>query len=122
MQSTGPVVRFFYISPSDRALRPEYTEAIKNAALDVQQWYAEQLGNGKSFALADPIVEVVESQENADFFGAMMWGRAIEAAKARFYDSNEKFIIYVDATRLCDSPGVGGNDGIAVWATMICMD
>ena len=62
-------VRVVYLVSRDRQEKPEYTAAIAHAIRDLQKWYAKQL-DGPTFRLHDPVVEVVKSNRNADWFYA----------------------------------------------------
>lgn len=74
--TAGPwTVRFVYIVSADRRERPEFTRAIAKAAVEVQAFYARQLG-GPTFALNQPIVEVVHSDHAAAWFYAHDTGNA----------------------------------------------
>ena len=53
-----PDVRTLYLISEDRSFNPAYQTAISDALLNLQDWYADQLG-GKTFTLSSPIVEPV---------------------------------------------------------------
>lgn len=59
-------VRFYYMVSADRQERADYREAIENAAWTLHQWFFDQ--SGETFAMSDPIVEVVHSEQNAAWF------------------------------------------------------
>jgi len=59
-------IHFFYIIPSDTKNRAE--EAIRQAALHIRAWNHWQMGNDKTFTLADPIVKVCNSVHPASWF------------------------------------------------------
>ncbi len=60
-------VRVVYLVSADRPVREDYAKAIETAAQDLQVWYGKQL-DGATFRLNDPVVEVVQSDKNADWF------------------------------------------------------
>ena len=60
-------VRFIYLVSADREPKPEYKKAIEHAARTMRDWYAGELG-GKTFPLAEPVVEVVQSDKKAEWF------------------------------------------------------
>lgn len=60
-------VRFVYLVSSDRTVNPAYTEAIEQAAREMQAWMAGQLG-GRTFALHAPVVTIVQSEQTAMWF------------------------------------------------------
>jgi hypothetical protein len=60
-------VRTLYLVPSDRVAVPEYTSAIDAALLDLQGWFAGELG-GATFGLATPSVEVVVTSHPASYY------------------------------------------------------
>ena len=112
---TDPVVRLYYVVPWDRPYRTEYRDAIRDAALEIQHFYAEQLDYALGFELADPVVEVVYGGGNSAYYAADMWNRAREEVGARFYDPSNLYVIYVDAKPDCGT-AIGGGGGVAVLA------
>ena len=110
-------VRVVYLVSSDRRERVAFTEALRAAILELRGWYADQLG-GVTFALADPIVEVVKSDKLAEWFysnpnGANKdnWGynntlsEASRLVGARRGDPFNTWVIY------SDGPGDKGRGG-----------
>jgi len=59
-------VHFVYLVPSDKTNIAE--SAIRNAALHLQAWYRWQMGNGKTFTLNDPIVEVYYTAHDSAWY------------------------------------------------------
>ncbi|MEJ1238423.1 hypothetical protein WBG78_09850 [Chryseolinea sp. T2] len=120
-------VRFVYLVPSDVAVKPTYTQSIKNAARHLQQWYRDQLGGNKSFRMTDKIVEVHQSTHpsswyatnpDADWAGEWkFWFNAVNDAfslsDGRFEDPDNFWVIYVDALPLCPMQQGGGLNGVA---------
>ena len=103
-------VRALYLVPADRAANPEYTAAIEMALLDLQSWYADQLG-GFTFALTSPSVDVVSTTHPAAYYST---------APNPFPDTNYDFFFNVldEATGL----GVQVNDPAYRWAIYIDSD
>ncbi len=62
-----PVVRIVYAVPSDREKNPAYVTAVRDAALHVQDWYADQLG-GPTFELADPTPETCSLPQPTSYY------------------------------------------------------
>ena len=50
--SPKKVVRVLYVAPEDRPFRPEYSEAISKAIVNVQSWYRDQLGGPRLSSIA----------------------------------------------------------------------
>ena len=120
-------VRFVYLVPSDVAIKPAYTQSIKNAARHLQQWYRDQLGGNQSFRMTDNIVDVYQSTHpsawyatnpDADWAGEWkFWFNAVNDAFAlsggRFEDPDNFWVIYVDALSVCPMQQGGGLSGVA---------
>jgi len=110
-------VRIVYLVSADRPVRDDFRKAIESAALDLQRWYGKQL-DGPTFRLNEPVVEVVKSDKNADWFydhpnghHEDNWGfnNGLAEAKrlvgARFNDPDYVWVIY------SDGPGNKGRGG-----------
>ncbi len=115
-------VRVVYLVSADREEKPEYKAALEHAIRDLQKWYSKQL-DGPTFRLNEPVVEVVKSRENGDWFYGNPNGRnkddwgfnnALKEAKrllgARFNDPDNIWVIYSDGP---GNKGRGGN-GVTV--------
>jgi hypothetical protein len=113
-------VRIVYLVSQDRTVRPDYQAALTAAALDLQKWYAKQL-DGLTFRLNDPVVEVVKSDQKAEWFyrhpngdNQDDWGynngfaEAKRLVGARLSDPNYIWVIY------SDGPGNKGRGGSGV--------
>ncbi len=113
-------VRVVYLVSRDREEVAEYTAAVEHAILDLQKWYAKQLG-GPTFRLHDPVVEVVRSERLADWFYSNPngthqdnWGfnNTLDEAKrilgAKHNDPDFVWVIY------SDGPGDKGRGGSGV--------
>lgn len=108
-------VRFVYLVPADKQEKPEYRLAIENAAKHLQAWYRSQLGNGTSFNLREPVVEVYHTTHdeiwystNPDTDWAGDWkywfnvvNDAFTLTGGSFEDPNNSWIIYIDAEAVC---------------------
>ncbi len=126
-------VRVIYLVPSDRKQHVEYQKAIEECVVHLQQWYASQM-DGKTFRLNDPIVEVHQSTQAADWFNTnkppndtdqkhyTTYNAVNELCQSTGFefkkdslpvthaDSNTVWLIYIDAPG-----GTGaGDDGFAV--------
>jgi len=113
-------VRIVYIVSADRDEKLEYTAALKHAILDLQKWYAKQLG-GPTFRLYDPVVEVVKSDKSANWFydnpngnNKDNWGYNNTLAEAsRLLGTRRRDPKYVWAL-YSDGPGNKGRGGSGV--------
>lgn len=114
---TPKSVRVIYIVSADRDENPAYTQAIRTAAVSVQEYYRQQLG-GVTFRLSDPVVEVVKSDKDASWFygnvthgGPDNFGYNNTLAEAqrilgtKHDDPNFVWVIY------SDGPGSSGRGG-----------
>ncbi|MCB9734960.1 MAG: hypothetical protein H6745_20425 [Deltaproteobacteria bacterium] len=115
-----PVVHFVYLVSADREVREDFRAAIAAAARDVQAFYARQLG-GRTFRLADPVVQVVRSDRPAAWFYSHdsgrdkpLWGfdnglaEAARLAGAGHDQPDAAWIVY------SDGPGNDGRGGAGV--------
>ena len=69
VQKPKHVVRVVYLVPADRPFRSKYSRHIKAAISNVQVWYREQMGNGETFRLTDPVLKVVRTNHTASWYG-----------------------------------------------------
>jgi hypothetical protein len=128
-------VRIIYLVPSDKTVRSDYIEAIKNAILNVQSFYQSQLNNQSEFVLDQPIVQVVQSGHNSSWystnnpgngvsFAGWYWENstadALSLANGAFNDPNNRWLIYNDADQACvnqsqnSSQYLGALNGVAL--------
>ena len=111
-------VRVIYLVSADREENREYTAAVEHAIRDIREWYGKQLG-GPTFRLSDPVVEVVKSKQNGDWFYANPNGRqadnwgfnnTLQEARrllgAKFNDPDHVWVLYSDGP---GDKGRGGN-------------
>jgi hypothetical protein len=122
-----PTVCFFYLVPAGLFPRDDYLNAIRSAALDVQRWYWEQLQNGSSFRLNDPIVQVIQTG-NPDWWYAQnhigenqsvwFWLNALNDGYAGSgvspNDPTVASVFYIDADHAPGQIGGAGLQGRAV--------
>lgn len=113
-------VRVVYIVSADREEVSEYTQALEHAIRDLQIWYANELG-GVTFQLNDPVVEVVKSEQLANWYYSNpagpdkdSWGFANTLADAqklvgaKHFDPEFIWVLY------SDGPGNQGRGGAGV--------
>lgn len=113
-----PRVRAIYIVPSDRVYNSKYEDGIKRAVMHLQDFYLKEMGNGKTFFVNTPIVEVLKSQYSSLIFSNTMWSTAIDEATKKFNatwnDPANRWLLFVDADVACNGQGIGGTHGFAV--------
>ena len=121
-----PRVRLVYLVPRDRTERADYASAVEWAARHLQIWYRRSSGNGTTFVLSDPSVEIYETSHDADWYATnpagdlwlWYWSNVLEDGFALsgggFNDPENIWIYYVDADPACGQIGGGGTSGVAV--------
>jgi hypothetical protein len=119
-------VRFVYLVPADRVAVPCYADAIEHAARHLRAWYQQEMGNGRTFSLASPVVDVVSTPHPASWYstnpngGSTVWfwnnvlQDAFEVTNGEFDDRRYRWIYYIDADPACGQIGGGGTNGVAV--------
>lgn len=125
-EMTTRKVRFIYLVPSDRSVRPDYKAAIADAALQLQDFYQKELGGNYAFQLNDPIVEAYQTGHTASWYqtnnvggGAAGWfwinvlGDGFAATGGGFNDPDNRWIYYIDAEPSC-TQYTGGTQGVAM--------
>ena len=108
-------VRVLYAAPADREFRPDYSEAISHAFVDMQSWYRWQLG-GLTFSLYDATPEFCQMSETSEFYArGDAWAKALagiqHCAPVTGELSDFVWVIYVDVYEACGEPhelGAGG--------------
>ena len=74
-------VRVIYAAPSDREFRPDASEAIAHAIVDLQSWYRRELG-GLTFSLYEAPPEFCRMSEPADYYGTgHAWNKVVAAVQ-----------------------------------------
>jgi len=123
-------VRLVYLVPADKPTRTDYRSAIANAFFDLREFYRQQLGNGYSFVLASPTVEIYQTSHLASYYPTnpsgfnspqyiWFWENTLvdgfSLTGGGFNDPNNRWIFYIDADVGCGQI-IGGNAGVAVMA------
>ena len=89
-------IRSVYAIPKDRERRPDFEDGIRAALIDVQGWYAEQLG-GRSFVMADPTPEICHMPgPESDYQSDDGWAN-VEAAVLSCVGLDEESVLVVHA-------------------------
>ncbi|MGV6809719.1 MAG: hypothetical protein ACWA5U_07575, partial [bacterium] len=113
-----PKVRIIYIVPSDKSYKAEYEENIRKAIMNLQDFYLAEMGNGKTFFVNSPVVEVLKSRYSSLIFSESMWTTAIDETilhfNAMWNDPENRWLLFVDSDVACDGEGIGGTNGFAV--------
>jgi len=123
----GPEVRVFYLVPTDRSENAEYTQALGRAIRHLQRFYLDQMGNGETFRVHEPLVEIVRTGHAADWYAVTArggearsgwwWGNVVEEGFSltggRFDDPNYVWIYYNDSDSACGQTGGAGTSGVA---------
>ncbi len=120
-----PVVRLIYLVPADRPALPAYTAAVSHAARHLQGWYQEAL-DGQTFALRSPVVEVVRSSQDSEWFRShpggrdfslWFWDNSVAEIRrllgAHDNDPQNTWVVYLDADPECGQ-ATGATSGIAL--------
>lgn len=117
-------VQFVYLYPTDGQNRAE--AAIRSAALDLQAWIRWQMGNSKTFTLADLPVIVRQTNHSSAWYSTFTedptvphrewyWANAQRDARdfagVTFYQWNRTFVVYVDAPTVGDQHAGGASAG-----------
>ncbi|MBW4506379.1 MAG: hypothetical protein KME64_07710 [Scytonematopsis contorta HA4267-MV1] len=119
-------VRIVYLVPKNAQFSQEYCNSITDAIKYLQEWYAKQMSQEKTFELNDPIVEVLHTEHLADWYSQNINGEykycfwnnvladAFTLTGAGFNDSENIWIFYIDAENASGQYGGAGTSGIAV--------
>jgi hypothetical protein len=119
------VVRVVYLVPLDKTLRNEYATAIAGAVRNLQVWYRNGMGNGKTFLLNSPIIEVYRTSHTAAWYSTnpigndfqyWFWfnavGEGLALTGGTFADPNNIWVFYLDADPRCGQIGGAGTTGV----------
>ncbi len=117
-QDQIPSVRVIYLVSADREERADYKAAIEMAILDIQKWYKKQM-NGRTFRLNEPIVEVLRSNQPANWFtgtpipgvGEGDWGFQHALSEIKRLLPNESIPGNYTWVMYSDGPGSSGRGG-----------
>lgn len=116
---TLPPVRVLYALPSDADFNPEYQAAIREAVLDVQGWYANQLGEA-IFRIGNPTPEICHLPGTASYYkNEHGWGRVVSdiqpCAPVGYSSPNQVWVIYSDVPFDCEYSELGrGTSGVSI--------
>ena len=110
-----PRVRTIYAVPSDRTKDPHYANAVRDAIVHVQDWYAGQL-EGATFEAEEPIPLTCAVEHPAEYYESEHgWRRVIETiqhcAPVRHLSDEYVWVIYIDVGWHCDGKGELGRGG-----------
>jgi hypothetical protein len=101
------MVRVVYLVPQDREFNPVYRDAIRNAMVDLQQWYGSQLG-GRSFRWHSLTPDECRLPRPADYYGVDSWTKVyndVQACAPVSYASATAWVVYADVVHACNAPG-----------------
>lgn len=117
-----PTVCFYYLVPAGQALRNDYLTAVTSAVLDVQRWYWQQLQDGTSFRISNPVVQVIQTarpdwwyaeNQAGDQRTYWFWQNTLQDGYTRSGihpdDQTVSAVFYVDASH---APGQIGGAGL----------
>lgn len=124
LQDNQRVVRFVYLSPSDKPFVPAYEANLERGARYLQQWFVENL-DGYTFALNEPdVVEWYQTAQPAAWYysnpsdsSALEWYWETVLAEAFMltgadYDQPEyRWMFYMDADSGCGQ-ALGATNGV----------
>jgi len=120
-----PTLQVVYLVPSDRSPREEFPEGARRALASVQRWYFDRLGDRKTFPLADPLVETVQTRHPESWYTASagkwddreaLWTAAVHDAfrltGGSYNDPGRIWLYFLDA----DLPRIPaqGTSGVAL--------
>lgn len=109
-QSTDYKVKVVYFYPSDYTPEQRYIDAIDPLIGEIQQWYGEKIGIGKTFS-ADP-VQIVKGSKNTSYYvGNGIWTPILQELGA--YCGGSTTWLIVNAVTL---PFVGGGTCSAAYS------
>lgn len=132
---TEKKVRFVYLIPADKTYKEEYKAAIADAALHLQDFYQKEMGNGTTFTLNNPIVEVYQTSNTASWYSTnprggyaswfvnnTLWD-GFAATGGYLGDPNNRWLFYIDADLACGQGiGANGNPTSGGWAVLAAND
>jgi hypothetical protein len=120
-----PTLKVVYLVPSDRSPREEFPEGARRALTSVQRWYFDRLADQKTFPLADPLVETVQTRHPESWYSASagkwddreaLWAAAVHEAfrltGGEYNDPRHVWLYFLDA----DLPRIPaqGTSGVAL--------
>ena len=118
-------VNFVYLVPNDKTENATYVAAYEEMVRKVQDVYRAQSGNGKTFPLNDPIIEVVVSTaRDSDYFNTSNASSALSRLEGEYTsisgngeDSDKKYVLWADA----DDSSMSAFRGVADTGNSFCM-
>jgi hypothetical protein len=109
-------VHLVYLVPSDKTVQSSYIEGLERGAKHLQVWWKNTMGNGKTFTLASPVVEVFQTDHAAAWYSRVrgetastldywynLMDDAYAYAGAYSGDPDNVWLVYLDAQPRCDS-------------------
>jgi hypothetical protein len=63
-----PTVHIVYLVPADREASKTYVRALEASAITLQAWYQEQLGGSETYRLTKPVVDVIQTTHDAEWY------------------------------------------------------
>ena len=119
--TTHPQIKVVYLVPKDLSPRPDFPDAARRAVKATQRWYFDELEQGKTFALADPLVDTVVTKHPEVWYRTVagtdadrerLWRAAIDEAfqlTGGSYDDGKYVWIYFLDANLPAVPAQGTN-------------
>ena len=121
-----PTVHIVYLVPADRTVNKTYVRALEGAAINLQAWYQEQLGGSKTYRITKPVVEVIHTTHDAEWYATnptggdpalQYWDNALADAfpltEGGFNQAGDLWVYYFDAAQACGEI-TGATSGVAV--------
>jgi hypothetical protein len=63
-------VMAYLITPTDQSFNPDYYRGVKAAMLNIQNWYKDQLGDGKTFMLNPIVIDTLSGLHSSSWYDA----------------------------------------------------
>lgn len=133
-RSVDPTVQVVYLVPAGRVEHPLYAHSLDAAIRHLQEWYARELPERKTFSLGDPAVLTLASDKPEPWFRehraelgfVTFFQNAIDEAmrlmgRSPWIDPDHVWLIYVDADAGCGQCG-GCGAGLATGGGFAVMD
>lgn len=121
---TIPTIRMIYLVPRDRQHVAAFELGMSRAIVDLQRWFFDQMADGSTFTLHQPIVEVFGTQHDAAWYANnpsgpfSFWNNVVadgfSLTSGGFDDPLNRWIYYIDAQNNPGTNGGGGANGVAV--------
>jgi hypothetical protein len=125
VHSGHPRLKVVYLVPSDVTPRPEFQQGAHRAIQAAQRWYFDELNQGVTFGLADPLMDTVRTRHPESWYRSAagqannreaLWSATIHDAFAltggSYDDPRYIWVYFLDA----DLPGIPeqGTSGVAL--------